>query len=527
MIRKIDIRMIAALILALPLARPSGADDRPTLELSLDEAVKRALESNADIAVAKYNPEFSAEAVRGAQGIYDPFLSGTLKDGKQTSPASNAFSGGAKVETKTLIYDAGLSQFLPSGASVGLAFNNSRQDTNSVFATFNPSYSSTLTLSASQPLLKNFRLDSSRLNLRVTKKNKEISDLQFRETVVNTVASVKQLYYDLIYATDNLAAQRESLTLAQKLLGENRIKVRVGTLAPLDVVSAESEEATRAASVIAAEGALADAEDALKKAIFAKNEAATWEVRIQLSDRPTAEPVSVDVGAAIARALEKRTDIVAARAGLEKADLSLQFATSQKLPQLDLVASYGGVGLGGDQLTRDGFGGPVISIVPGGYGDALSQVFGRDFPTWTVGVNVSYALRNRQAGAALAQARISRDQQLANLRRLELQVASEVRSAGRALETNYKLVESTRAARVLAEQRLDAEEKKFAAGMSTNFLVTQAQRDLAVAEVSQLQSIAGYRKSVINFERVQEAGPSSASLSSAASSSAAALRVSQ
>jgi outer membrane protein len=511
--------MLAALVLALPLARPSLAQDRPTLDLSLDEAVKRALENNGDIAVAKFDPEFSAEGVRSALSIYDPFLSGTLKDGKQTSPASSAFSGGTKVDAKSLLYNVGVNQYLPSGASVGLTFNNTRQDTNSVFATVNPSYASTLTLSASQPLLKNFRLDASRLNLRVSRKNKQISDIQFRETVVNTVASVKNLYYDLIYAMDNLAAQRESLSLAQKLLDENQIKVKVGTMAPLDVVQAESEVASREANVIAAESALGDAEDALKRAIFRNTDAATWQVRILPTDRPTAEPVTVDLGAAISTALAKRTDVVAVKRNLEKAALGLDYARDQMRPQLDLVASYGTTGLGGDQLTRNGLGGPVVTIVPGGYSDALSQLFGRDYPTWTVGVNVSYSLKNRAAASAMAQARIGKDQLLVDLQRLELQVATEVRSAARALETNYKLVESTRAARVLSEQRLDAEEKKFAAGMSTNFLVTQAQRDLAVAEVSELQSIAGYRKSVINFERVQEAGPGSPAISIEAVSS--------
>jgi len=147
-----------------------------------------------------------------------------------------------------------------------------------------------------------------------------------------------------------------------------------------------------------------------------------------------------------------------------------------------------------------------VSTVPGGYGDALSRVFGRDFPTWRVGFNISYPILNRQGRASAAQARLAKEQAEASFRRLELQVAAEVRSAGRAVETNFKLVAATGAARELAAQRLDAEEKKFAAGMSTNFFVTQAQRDLALAEVNEIRSIANYRKSVINFERAQEAG---------------------
>jgi outer membrane protein len=200
---------------------------------------------------------------------------------------------------------------------------------------------------------------------------------------------------------------------------------------------------------------------------------------------------------------------VAARKGLERTDISLTYARNQLLPDVNLVASYGAAGAGGTQLVRDpALGGPVVSTVPGGYSDALSEVFGRDYPTWSVGVNVAYAIPNRSAKASAAQAQISKDQALASLQRLELAVATQVRSAARAVESGFKRVGTTQAARILAAQRLDAEEKKFAAGMSTNFLVMQAQRDLATAEVAELQAIAGYRASQITFQRVQEAGVS-------------------
>jgi outer membrane protein TolC len=197
---------------------------------------------------------------------------------------------------------------------------------------------------------------------------------------------------------------------------------------------------------------------------------------------------------------------------------------------VDFVGAYGTAGLGGTQLIRDGFGGPIIDTVPGGYGDALDAVFGRDFPTWTVGVNVTYPLFNRRASASAAQARLAKDQAIAALNRLELQVAQDVRNAGRNVESNFKRVESTRAARVLQERRLDAEEKKFAAGMSTNFLVTQAQRDLATAEVNDITAVLDYRNSLIEFERVQEAGVGAGSgviLSTAVSSGATASSLSQ
>src|SRR6266568_3422282 len=483
-------RALGALLLCSSLApgAPVLAQERPTLELTLDDAVKRALENNADIAVERYNPESSREGVRLTEGYYDPFLSSSLNKNKSTSPQSNAFAGGTKVTNTADTWNFGLNQAIPTGGAFSLTFNNNKQDTNSIFSTFNPTYNSFLSVALSQPLLKNFKIDAAREQIRLAKKSAEISDLQFRQTVISTVASVKQSYYDLLYAIDNLEAARK-------------------TLAPLDVVSAQSEVASREADVITAENQLVDAEDALKRAIFPANDAATWALRIVPKDRPTAEPYPVDLDRAIRTALEQRTDVVAARKGLERNDISLQFARNQILPQLDLVASYGGTGIGGTGLVRNPpLGGPVVSTTPGGYGDSLSSVFGNDFPTWRVGFSISYPILNRQARATAAQARLAKEQAQASFRRLELQVAAEVRAAGRAVETNFKLVAATGAARELAAQRLDAEEKKFAAGMSTNFFVTQAQRDLALAEVNEIRSIANYRKSVINFERAQEAG---------------------
>src|SRR5262249_19334111 len=200
--------------------REERGAERPTLELTLDEAVKRALENNADVAVAKYNPEFAAEDLRSAKGYYDPFLNSTLTKTSSDTPATNAFTGGEKVNNKTWLWNFGLTQAIPTGAVVNVLFNNNKQDTNSVFTTFNPTYNSNLVAAISQPLLKNFRLDAPRYQLKVTKKNREISDVQFREIVVNILATTKQQYYNLIAALDNLEAQRKSLALAQKLLDE-------------------------------------------------------------------------------------------------------------------------------------------------------------------------------------------------------------------------------------------------------------------------------------------------------------------
>ena len=476
-----------------------------TLSLSLDEAVARALENNADIAVERYNPELSAEDVRGAEGYYDPFLFATLTKSSTDTKGTNLFAGGATVNRKTDLWNFGVQQAFQTGANLSVGFNNNKRDTNNVFETFNPVFNSNLSFNLTQPLLKNFKTDGPRLQLKLAKKGREISDVQFRQAIINTVAVVKGDYYELLYAIDNLAAAQKNLQLAKKLLEENEIRVKVGTMAPLDVVTAQSEVASREEGVIVAENSLAEAEDNLKRVIFPQNDPMMWRTRIAPTDRPSAEPMPVDIEAAVQTALANRTDMVAARKNLERSDYNLAYARNQLRPQLDLVATYGGSGADGTQI-RDAEGNPLPVPIPGGYGDAVSEVFGFDFPTWTVGFNVSYAIPNRSAKANAATARLSKDQTLASYRRLELQVAAEVRTAARGVDSGFTRVASSQAARRRAAERLDAEEKKFAAGMSTNFFVTQAQRDLAQAEVNELRAIADYRKSVINYQRVQEAG---------------------
>lgn len=479
-----------------------------TLNLSLDEAVQRALENNAEIAVERYNPELSAQSVISSEGYYDPYLFANLSKTSTDTKGTNAFAGGTAVNTKTDLWNFGLGLPIKTGANFTLGFNNNKRDTNNSFSTYNPVYNSSLNVGLTQPLLKNFKIDSPRNQLRLAKKSREITDVQFRQTIINTVATVKGLYYELIYSIDNLAAAQKSLELAKKLLDENEIRVKVGTMAPLDVVSAQSEVASREEGVIVADNALSEAEDNLKRTLFPLNDPAMWSTRIVPSDRPSAEPVPVNIDAAVRNALDSRTDVIAARKSLERSGYNVEYTRNQLLPQMDLVANYGGSGAGGTQLIRDELGGPVVGTVPGGYGDAVSEVFGADYPTWSVGVNLSYSIPNRSAKAGAAYAKLSQDQALASFRRLELQVAAEVRTAARGVESGFKRVASTQAARRLAAQRLDAESKKFDAGMSTNFLVTQAQRDLATAEVNDLRAISDYRKSVINFQRVQEAGVS-------------------
>ena len=276
-------------------ASAAPADNRPVLNLSLQDTVARALENNTDIAVARVDPEIDAALLRQARGVFEPLLFSTVTTNSATQQPRSVFAGGTTVvDTDTTVFNFGAAQLLPTGGNWRLDFNNFRSSTDANDANFNPTFSSELVLQFQQPLLlRNWGIDANRYQIHVAQRNRDISEVQYKQTVLNTVATVKQLYYDLIYANDNLAAQRQSLALATKLVDENRIKVRVGTMAPLDVVAAEAEQASREESVIVAENALAEAEDTLKSVIFPRSEPETWNLHIVPTERPTAEPVPV------------------------------------------------------------------------------------------------------------------------------------------------------------------------------------------------------------------------------------------
>jgi outer membrane protein TolC len=219
-----------------------------------------------------------------------------------------------------------------------------------------------------------------------------------------------------------------------------------------------------------------------------------WVEEIEPVDLPSLEPPPTDVESAVRTALDKRTDLANARRTIESNDVSIRFFRNQALPSVDVQASYSAQGIGG---TRDG--------IAAGYNAALSMLWGRDYPDWRVSATVSYPIGGSQAEAQHARARVQRQQAVTRLRALEVQVAAEVANAALTVQSNLKRVDAARAARELAQQQLEAEQSKFEVGMSTNFFVVQAQRDLADAENVELRALADYRKSLVTFERAQEA----------------------
>ena len=300
-------------------------------------------------------------------------------------------------------------------------------------------------------------------------------------------------------------AQRAT-ELADKLVEDNQARVEVGTLAPLDIVQAQAEAATRRQNLAAAEATAQTAELALKRYLVNGTDDPMWRQTLRPVDLPELGPAPTDIDGAVRRALAERTDILTAKKNLDSNDVLVRFYTDQGKPAVDLNASYGAQGLGGTALIRTGTGvdSSIATRIPGGYNDALAALFDRAYPTWNLNVSVSYPIGGNQADAQRARAGVQRAQAQTRLRALEIQIAAEVANNALTVQSNLKRVEAATAARELAQKRLEAEQSKFDVGMSTNFFVVQAQRDLRDAANTELRALADYRKSLVNFDRAQQ-----------------------
>src|SRR5688572_17237794 len=477
-------------------------------ELRLEEAVSLALEKNLDIQVAKLEPQSVDFLVAGFKNTYLPVLSSTVGQREQYQLPTRTLTGGTRVNQGTLTYNASIAQTLSKfGSNYSVAWTNTKVNSSDLLANYNPLFTSGLLASYTQPLLRGFKLDNIRQQLAINLLNREISEESARATVTQTVANVRNAYWDLVFAQSAVDVALRATELADKLVEDNQARVEVGTLAPLDIVQAQAEAATRRQNLAAAEAAAQTAEIALKRFLVSGTDDPMWRQTLRPVDLPQLSPPPADVEGAIRTALAQRTDVLNTRKNLDVNDVNIRFFKDSTLPDLDLNASYGAQGIGGTFFRRSGSGieSQVIGTVPGGFFDALGVLRNRDYPNWNFSLTLSYPLLGSQADAQLARARLQRNQAMTRLRALEVQIAAEVTNAALTVQSNLKRVEAATAARELALKRLEAEQSKFDVGMTTNFFVVQAQRDLRDAQNTELRALADYRKSLVNYERAQQA----------------------
>jgi len=484
---------------------PQAAGSGVVKKLSVDEAVQLALEQNLDLQVQRVNPRVQELNIQTARTAWTPNFTSGLSNSNATNSNYNRYAAsGSTLTTDRLQWSFGANQQLPWGGNYDVSWGSGRTKTNNAFDFTNPVLGSNITASYTQSLMRNFSIDGARQQLLISRKNREISDMQLRQTVLATIRNVKSAYWNLSYAVASLAVQQQTLDLARESLKNSEARVKVGTLAPMDVIQSQAEVASREESVIRAQATVAQTEDQFRALIMDPQTPGFWDMKFELSDAPAFQAQVVDVDAAVRKALDVRTDLTQQRKTIEENDITLRYMRNQTLPDVNVQASYSMNATGGTTYNYDDSGN-FLSITKIGYGSVLNSLLRRDLPTWSFMLRVNYPIGKSSAEASLASARLQYEQAKTQLRSAELGVTAEVRNAARNVTTNQKRVESTRTARELQERKLEAEQKKFAAGMSTTFFVLQAQRDLATARNAELQAILDYTRSVVDFETVQQA----------------------
>lgn len=482
---------------------------RPVLELDLFDAMETVLRYNLQVQIAKFVPASQRENIRSARQRFDPTLRVDLPQQfqRQSQQQASQLSGADVLTSQFVAGGFTFRNTLEYGTDWSIAWNTNRRATNNSFSTLNPLINSNLALSVTQPLLRGFGKENNRSQIVVAQNNHKQSEEQFRNSVQNILFQAYQSYWELVFAGRDHEVKSLSLELAREQLERNRIQVEIGTLAPIETIQAEQQVATRELQLLQAEVALRDREDDLKRIL---NIDAASEYGWDVSIVPTAEPEvntdPIDVAAAIRSAMDNDPVLRQRQIDLMSSELNLKVARNQLLPDVSFTGGITLTGQGGNRIVTSGGGlggGSILEVQPGGFQDSLSNLFSADFRNWSVGLSVSFPLNNWGAKAQHAQAVINERSVRTQIVDREQELRVEVLKAARQVETGAQQVEQSRIARELAERQLDAEQRKFAVGTTTNFQVLDFQRQLADAQSAELRSAINYMNSLARLEQAK------------------------
>jgi outer membrane protein TolC len=520
-----------------------------TLPLSLNDAIKRALENNNDIEVARDDVRIAETQLRGLEGIFDPIFAITPTYDKRISPEQSSLSGsdqsGATSTTTYSLSPSVQKQFGRGGGSYFLSFANQHTNTSNSFSLINPFYSSNLSLQFTQPLLRDRSIDNNRRQIRIQRKRLDQSDADFRQRTINVITLVQQAYWELVFALRDQQNQLANLNLSRESLRNVEAQIAAGAKAPLERAEVQTEVANRETSLLTAVQAVAIAENNLKVLIFKEPTSPDWSAQITPIDSPKFDTTPVNLPDALKAARDNRPELRRLRLQNDINDIDITFFKNQTKPQIDLVGTLALTGLagkavagtvtpgtqvpliGGDpQTIPDAFlldqirsiqiaqGLPVAisplitpeirSINPiliGGFGQNLRNLFGGDTRNVTVGVAIQFPFKNKTAEANLAGARIQKEQLMASTRSQEQLIEVDVRNSAQAVESSRQRVLSAREARTNAELQLEGEQRLYQVGRSTTFLLFQRENALANARASELRAETDYNKALADLQR--------------------------
>jgi len=465
---------------------PAGA---PT-KLTLQGAIETSLKNNLQVQISQETRDFTRAGVLNAEGDFDWNLSAGLTVTKNQDGIRYPDSSGAFVtqegETLSRSLTLGSTKAFDWGGNLSLSYapkysySSGSLYTNNTTMPYDGNFSATYT----QSLLRGFGRDVAGSRLIVARKSAEAADLTFQLAIINLVASTESLYWDVVFAQRNLENKKQALELAQKQLKENQIRVQVGTLAPIEVTSSEASVAQREQDIISADAQLLNAKDALIRALYPTSERPAG---LELTDGPAVKPLGMDEATAEKQALASRLEMKAARLDLESKQVLETAAKNGTLPRLDAFATY--TANAAAQIPSEGLSAVNKDITKGTY------------PGYSVGLSFAMPIQNRAARGAQAQARANRRSSELSLRDQELGITLETRQAFRNVEASAKGVAAAEKTRFFREKDLEAEQKKFENGMSTNFLVLSKQNDLDTAKSNELQSQITYAKAITALEK--------------------------
>jgi len=489
-----------------------GGTQENERSLSLDECIKTALENNLGLAVEILNPEIADASISLAKERFLPQLSMRYFTQNTNTPSFSWIDAAGEVSTDYNNYAAQYQQNLPTGATLTASLFSYQNETNTKFQTINPRFGSTLQFDISQPLLRNFGFRVNRREIIIAKNNREMSNSQLNQALLDTVYNVEEAYWNLVYSIEDLRVKQQSLELvkqqslelARDLLKKNRKEVDVGTLAPIEILSAEAEVATREADILQAEAMVSNNNNILKTIINLDTNGDVHLITINPVDLPLNSKTDISLDSALKTAMENRPDLESLRWGIKSRDLDFVYAKNQLLPFLSFEASYWSPGISGTQILyqdNNPLTDVVVGSIPGGSSDALKDAMQFRYKNWSASFVLTVPMDTLLSRALYAQAKMSLEQSKLRLLDQEQQIFLEVSNGVRAVQTDYKRIQAYRAAKELAEKKLEAEEKKLMVGMTTNYLVLQYQRDLENARSAELRAIIDYNLSIARLNR--------------------------
>jgi outer membrane protein TolC len=488
-------------------ALPPVDEGSQLVDLTLEQAIERALEVNLDLQSTRLDVLLQGLSLDQAQASFSPTLSGNFSYNNQTNQTTTQLEGGSTITNERATLNTSIQQPIPwYGGRFNANFNNSRLVTDNIFATRNPAYTSTVNLSYTQPLLAGFSIDNQRASVQRAEVQTEITDLQVESAELNLAAQVQSLYWGLKTTVEQIEIQRRNVAQAEQLVAENRLRLRAGRATEFQVIQSEAQLASAEQALLNAEIQWRNQELSLKQLLLRGGDDVLLTQTINPVSTPALSPSEVDIRAAVEEALSNRTDLRQQREQRRLNEIGVEVAETNRLPTLDLSAGYSLQGVGGDLFDRGNLGGDPVLVSSGGWGDGLQSIANFETPTWNIGLQASVPVGANPQQAALEQARVQLRQQDLALRNRELSVVTQVTGAGLAVRNTYLQYEAAQRNAEASELNLEAELARFDVGASTNFEVVSAQNQLTQARISVLQALIGHLNAITEFERVRRVG---------------------